>query len=135
MVRPGFLYDRLWVATLIGIKESSFHKVEDTFKPAMYKGVFADSVEPRWWKASILEILSKEVAESGLSFEKGRKLDRIEKKDYSKCHEDGSDYPETVAFEDETPSSKRYAMKLQNTVAHPLYSDMLFFDEIRLYKS
>lgn len=132
--RPGFLYDKLWTSTLLGIKEDSFHKVEEFFKSAKYKGLFADNSKPRWWKASILEILSKKVKQPGLSFEKGRSLNRIEKKDYSKCYVDDTDYPETVAFEDQTSFSKSYPMKLQNTVSHPAYSDMLFFEEIRLMK-
>jgi len=135
MERPGFLYDKLWVSTLLGIKESSFHKVEKLFKPARYSGIFADNSKPRWWKASLFDILSKKIHKSGLSFEKGRELDLINKRDYSKCYVDGTDYPETVAFEDETPSSKRYPMKLQNTIPHPAYPDMLFFEEIRLMKS
>jgi len=134
MERPGFLYDKLWASTLLGIKIDSFHKVEETFKAARYKGIFSDDSKPRWWKASLLEILSKKVIEPGLSFEKGRLLNSIKKRDYSTCYVDNSDYPETVAFEDQTPGSKQYPMKLRNTMSHPAFSDMLFFEEIRLMK-
>lgn len=134
IARPGFLYDKLWLSTFLGIKETSFHKIEELFKPAKYKGIFADDSNPRWWKASAYSILSKNILERGLSFEKGRKLKGIEKKDFSKCHVVQTDVPETVAFEDETPSSKRYPMSMKNTVPHPAFSNMLFFEELRLMK-
>ena len=134
MERPGFLYDKLWVSTLLGIKVDSFFKIEALIKPAKFKGIFADESNPRWWKSIVLDILTEKVKKKGLSFEKGRELRGIVETDYSKCHVDNSDYPETVAYEDETQSSNKYAMKLQNTISHPLYSDLLFFDEIRLMK-
>lgn len=134
IARPGFLYDKLWVSTLLGFEEASFEKVEKIFKKAKYTGIFAQDSDPRWWKSSILAILSNKVPERGLSYIKGRKLSGIIKDDYSKCHVNPFDTPETVAFEDETPSSKRYPMSLRNTIPHPAFSDMLFFEELRLMK-
>jgi len=137
--RPGFLYDKLWLSTLLGIKEASFHKVENLFKPALYTGIFKLDSNPRWWKDSALTILSEKVTGMGLSYDKGRQLKYgktvITKKDYSHCYVDPTEIPETVAFEDDTQSSNRHPMSFKNTIPHPLYSDMLFFDQIRMMKS
>ncbi len=139
MGRPGFLYDKLWISTLLGIKETSFHKVEPIFKSALYKGIFRLDSNPRWWKGSVLDLLTEKVKGNGLSFEKGRQLkygkNSITKKDYSQCYVNPTQIPETVAFEDDTPSSNRYPMSYKNTIPHPLYSDLLFFDQIRMMKS
>lgn len=134
MSRPGFLFDSLWIATLLGIKETSFHKVEKLFKSTLYTGIFSIESNPRWWKASVLAILSVKVKERGLSQEKGRKLDGIRRSDYSQCFVEPTEIPDTVAFEDETISSNRHPMSLKNTIPHPLYTDMLFFEQIRMMK-
>jgi hypothetical protein len=59
MARPGFLYDRLWAATLLGIKEPSFGKIAGMFEKAKYTGIFSDSNFPLWWKSKMQEILYK----------------------------------------------------------------------------
>ncbi|MFD0998182.1 hypothetical protein ACFQ21_02650 [Ohtaekwangia kribbensis] len=132
--RAGFVYDRLWIATILGLKENSFSKVEDLFAKAKYSGIFSDSSNEVWWKSEVLSILSDNVKEFGLPWEKGRLLPSISKKDYSQCYVTGEEYPETVAFIDETKGSKRAPMKLHQTISHPSYEDLLFFEEIRLMK-
>jgi len=137
MSRPGFLYDKLWTATLLGIKEASFKKVEALFKSAKYKGIFALDSDPRWWKASVLQILADNTKVRGLSFEKGRTLsygkNKITKKDFSQSYVNQDETPETVAFIDDT-SPDRYPESLKNTIPHPFYTDLLFFDQIRKIK-
>ena len=137
MARPGFLYDELWVCTILGIKISGFKKVEPLFKPAKYKGIFALDSDPRWWKSQVLQILSEKVKIKGLPFEKGRLLsygkNKITKNDFSQSYSDNNEIPETVAFLDDT-SQERYPEALRNTIPHPYYSDMLFFDQIRKIK-
>jgi CheY-like chemotaxis protein len=134
LMRPGFLYDSLWAATLIGIKEESFKRIEKQFSDARYEGIFLDQSERKWWKSKLLSILSEKVDVAGLPWEKGRKLPGIKKVDHSKCYASGEDYPETVAFIDETRNSKRAQMRLHQTIPHPSYEDLLFFEEIRMMK-
>jgi len=132
--RPGFLYDRINAATLLGVKEESFKKIEELFKGAKYTGIFQDESKERWWKSKLLTILSKHIEGPELPWEKGRKLKGLNKKDYSECHASKKGIPETVAYVDETLNSKRYPMRLQDTIVHPGYENMLFFDEIRMMK-
>lgn len=137
MARPGFLYDKLWVATHLGIKETSFKKVEGLFTPAKYNGIFALDSDLRWWKASVLEILADKVKENGLSFEKGRLLtygrNKITKRDFSQSYISKDEIPETVAYLDDT-SDIRYPEAFKNTIPHPYFADLLFFDQIRKIK-
>lgn len=133
--RAGFLYNKLWASTLLGIKETSFHKVEDIFKSAKYKGIFADESNPRWWKSTLLSILSTKVPRSGLPWEKGRDLEPISKRDYSISFVSGVEFPETVAYKDETPTAEEAPMKIEETVSHPRFENLLYFEEIRMMKS
>jgi hypothetical protein len=135
--RPGFLYDRLWAATLLGLNESGFKKVEILFLSARYNGPFADQSKERWWKADLLKILSQKVPTFGLPWERGRLLlPKLTARHFSKDYysNDEEEYPEVVAFLDET-TSVRQQMKLKYTVPHPRYEKLLFFEEIRMMKA
>ncbi|MCK4765610.1 MAG: hypothetical protein KAW12_25645 [Candidatus Aminicenantes bacterium] len=135
MKKPGFLYDRMWAATLLGIKEESFAKVENIFEDAEYRGIFADQSRERWWQSKLLEIIFSRNPDSSsvYSWELGRKLDGITESDFSKCYSSKEDYPEVVAYTDEK-SEKRAPVRLQYTVPHPGFEKSLFFEEIRMMK-
>lgn len=134
--KPGFLYDRLWTATLLGIKEDSFKKVEKYFIDAKYDGIFADKTNETWWQTKLREILFSKFPDSDTIFPwiLGRELPEIEKKDFSKCYASGEDFPETVAYIDET-SIKRAPMRIRYTVPHPDSERSLYFEEIRMMKA
>lgn len=134
--RPGFLYDSLWAATLLGLNENGFKKIEKLFAPAKYKGIFADNSKERWWKSELITILSKHVKTSGLPWEKGRKLPGIMARHYSKDYytDFKEEFPETVAYLDET-TMERAQMKLKYTVPHPKFDKLLFFEEIKMMKA
>jgi hypothetical protein len=134
MKRPGFLYDQLWLATLLGIKYSSFSKIEDLFEGAKYAGVFATDGKPRWWKSSALEILYDLSELPGLPWEKGRGIKGITEDDYSLCYYSGEHFPETVAYTDQSSDQTEEPMKLKYTELHPDYERLLYFDDIRLMK-
>ena len=132
--RPGFLYNRLWVSTLIGVKEESFKKVEYLFASSKYEGIFHNKSDQRWWKSEVLDILGTQVSAIGLPWEIGRFLPKIKKSDYSIDYVNNEAYPETVAFVDQTIDSKQYPMRIKYTEPHPNYEDMLFFEKIRMMK-
>ncbi len=132
--RPGFLYDSLWVATYLGLKPEALKKVEEHFINAEYNGLFSTETDKRWWKTKVLQLLSQKVADFGLPWEKGRHLPNLLKKDYSKCYATKADYPETVAFTDDTENAKRVQMRIYSTVSHPSYENLMFFEEIRMMK-
>jgi len=135
ITRPGFLYNRLWSATYLGLTEKGFKKVEDMFEKAKYKGLFADQTKERWWKSSLIEILSKEIKTTGLPWEKGRSLSGITHHDYSKDYytDNKEDLPEVVAYTDET-CTEEYPMKKKYTVPHPKFDKLLYFEEIGMMK-
>lgn len=132
--RPGFVYDRIWVATFLGLSARGFEKVEKLFRTAKYNGIFADDSSERWWKSKVLNILSTLVDKQGLPWEKGRFLPDIKKAEYSACYASDEEFPETVAFVDDSPAAVRWPMRLKYTIPHPNYEDLLFFDEIRMMK-
>ncbi len=134
--KPGFLYDRLWAATLLGIKEESFQKVEGIFAKAKYDGLFADDANVRWWQCKLKEILFSQFPDSEevYPWKLGRELPEIEEDDYSKCGTSGDDYPETVAYTDEAANT-RTPMRLRHTVSHPNFEKLHHFEEIRMGKA
>jgi len=136
IARPGFLYDRMWAATLMGIKEESFAKVEAIFAEAKYAGIFADEGNERWWQSKIREILFSRFPEneSVYPWELGRLLPGLKESDFSGCRP-GVDCPDTVAFTDEkADKDSRIQIPLRDTVPHPNFEKSLFFEEIRMMK-
>jgi len=137
LCRPGFLYDKLWAATLLGVKETSFKKIQKHFIAAKYSGIFADDRNERWWQSQLRSIIATLVAdkEETSPWMLGRSLPSIKKRDYSLCYACNKELPETVAYIDDTPTSSRAPMHLRCTVAHPKYENSLFYDEIRMMKA
>ncbi len=135
MKRPGFLFDKLWAATFLGIKEESFHKVEHLFEKAKYSGIFTHRGEELWWQSKLRSILSSLVESEKvlLPWEMGRLLsENITSHDHSKCYlPNCSRIPETVAYIDGS-AINREPMCLRHTVSHPRFEDALFFEEIRM---
>lgn len=133
MNRPGFLYDRLWAATFLGINESGFQKVTERFKKAKYKGAFALDDSPRWWSSRLAELLYKMCKPNPeeLSWHVGRRLGGIKKEHHSSCYSCDEEFPDTVAYLD-SESDQREAMHLKCTVLHPGYKRELYFEDIRM---
>lgn len=136
MLKPGFLYDRLRTATLIGIKEKSLRKVEKLFKQAKYDGIFADDANERWWQTKIKEILYENFAKGDDKFPWviARNLSILSKRDYSICSVCGKEFPETVGYTDEAARTLE-PMHLRCSEPHPTFKKSLFFDEIRMMKA
>jgi CheY-like chemotaxis protein len=136
MAKPGFLYDQLWAATSVGIKEHSFEKVHDALAEAKYKGIFADDGNPRWWQTRIKEILYERFPadERQFTWELGRRLNGVRKQDYSVCYVCKKEFPEIVGFTDETAQTRK-PMHLRCSVSHPRFEKALFFEEIRMMKA
>jgi len=134
--RPGFLYDSLWAATILGLSEAGFNKVKHLFEKAKYKGLFKDDSKELWWKTTLLEILSKKVKTDDLPWEKGRDLPGINSRNYSKDYYSDfqEPFPETVAYVDET-SNDQVQIKLKYTVPHPKFDKLLFFEDIKMMKA
>lgn len=135
MDRPGFLLDKLWCATLLGLNETGFEVVAEIFGKAKYKGIFARGDEPHWWSSQLLETLFKKCpAGAGeLSWHAGRRLRGVGKKHFSVCYSCRQEFPEVVAYLDEATNERR-AMHLRCTVLHPRHKRELFFEDIRIMR-
>jgi CheY-like chemotaxis protein len=103
MQNPGFLYDDLWAATLLGIKLNSFNKIKDIFKKSEYKGHFADKSNTRWWSITLKKLLYQKIKNAKYedTFKIGYKLKGLSSADRCTCYACKELYPETVAFVDE----------------------------------
>ncbi len=133
MERPGFLLDSFWSATFVGLNENGFGKVSRLFERAKYRGVFSRPGDDRWWKSTLSEKLYK-LCKPGLgelSWQAGRRLPSIKKEHFSTCYYCKGEYPETVAYLDETDKERR-AMHLKCSVQHPLHKRELYFEDIRM---
>jgi len=135
MDRPGFLYDRLWAATFLGLNESAFEKVADRFEKGQYIGVFARDDDPRWWSSRLSEILYKQCKpKTGeMSWHVGRRLRGIKKEHHSRCYACGKEFPDTVAYLDKVSNQQR-AMHLECTLLHPRFQRELYFEDIRMMR-
>ncbi len=131
--RPGFLFDHLWSATLLGLTEMGFDRVASRFKKARYNGVFSHNEAPRWWSSYLTQLLykvCKPVAEE-MPWQTGRQLPSVHEQHFSRCYVCRDEYPETVAYLD-VKSDERRAMHLKCTVLHPHYKRELYFKDIRM---
>jgi hypothetical protein len=132
MSRPGFLYDNLSSATLLGLKEESFVKVKNLFEKAKYNGLFSDEDNVKWWQTQIRQILYAQYPEdkSAFPWQLGHKLLKT-KKDHSVCHVCGKEFPETVGYTDETCKT-RAPMHVKCSLIHPNFEITLYYDDVRI---
>jgi hypothetical protein len=123
LARPGFLYDRLHAATLLGLTEAGFEKIEPDFHRALYRGVFATQAEPRWWVSEIKRLLFSKAPADGPSEPQlaGRLLTGIRASDHSTCYISrvAEPPPDCVAFADTTPDAKLRVVRHEFTEQHP----------------
>jgi CheY-like chemotaxis protein len=135
LARPGFLYDRQWAANYLGLKESSFEKVEELFVNAEYSGPFARDSEKRWWQLKLRDIVSDIVSNVEPDYPRvlGRSLPGIKENDFSVCYISGEEYPEIIAYTDK-PAKTAKPMKINVTEPHPGFEYLPYFEEIRMYK-
>jgi hypothetical protein len=135
MERPGFLLDRLWSATFLGLNETGFDRVAASFQQAKYSGVFERPDEPRWWSRGLSDRLYRlcQPGPGELSWQVGRRLPRIKKEHFSSCYYCKQEFPEIVAFLDEARMEQR-PMHLRCTVLHPLHKRELYFEDIRMMR-
>jgi len=135
---PGFLYNKEWVATFIGVKINSVDKYLGYFDDAKYDGIFNNPDNTRWWKAKLYQaIYSKckdENTASRIPQDVANKLLEVGEKFRSKCHVCGKKWPEIMAYVDESENASMKQMHLRCTIAHPLYEYEPMFEEIRMMR-
>ncbi len=121
--RPGFLYDRLNSATLLGLNEKAFDRIKPMFERAMYKGPFASLSRPRWWVSAIRKALFHMVDPSVPDAPQlaGRTLPGITEQDFSVCYVSKKSVPppDAVALTDATRSAQQRVVRREFAVKHP----------------
>ncbi len=133
---PGLLYDKDWVATFAGVKKESVEKYLKYFNAAQYKGLFNNPKALRWWKVKLYHtVYSKcknQNAASRSTQDVTNQVLKVPKKDRSKCYACDEEWPEIVAYVDDSPNASLEQMHLRCTVAHPLYPYEPMFEEVRI---
>jgi hypothetical protein len=124
LARPGFLYDRLHTATLLGLKEPAFEKVEAMFAKGLYRGVFATAASPRWWVSDLRRILFNSLSsDNTLDVPQlaGRALPGIAEQDHSACYVSRATVPppDAVVSVDATRDAKRKVVRREFASQHP----------------
>jgi hypothetical protein len=121
--RPGFLYDRLHAATLLGLTESGLKKVQARFAKALYRGVFETDTHPLWWVSMLRKLLLDMSAEgaSDLPQHLGRRLQGIEPDDFSVCYitKKVEPPPDAVVDADATRGAKQRVVRREYSDQHP----------------
>jgi hypothetical protein len=123
LCRPGFLYDRLYAATLLGLTEAGFAKVEALFAKAKYRGVFSTELNPRWWVSALRKILFNITGENSpdLPQHAGRMLPTITESDHSVCYvsRKSEPPPDAVVAADSTAGAKLRVVRRQYSDRNP----------------
>jgi len=121
--RPGFLYDRLRIATLLGLTEAGFNKVEPLFAKALYRGVFATHRSPIWWVSEVYRLLFNAIDNSRVSVPQiaGRALPGISPSDFSTCYvsKTTDPPPDAVVMTDATSGAVRRVVRREFAKQHP----------------
>jgi hypothetical protein len=121
--RPGFLYDRLHIATLLGLTVGGFAKVEERFAKAVYRGVFATSKNPHWWLSEVHRLLFGGAVEATSNVPQlaGRALPGIKQNDFSVCYvsKKSDPPPDVIAMADATNGAEPRVVRQEFARQHP----------------
>ena len=109
---PGFLLDELGLATRLGLNVKGLQVVCSHFDAARYQGAFASDGRPRWWTASIREIVEQIVGQKligsiAVAREEFLKAAKVKRADItsllSRPHgrKNSDEIPDCVAYEDD----------------------------------
>lgn len=134
---PGFLYDKQWVSTVIGVDIEHVEKYIDGLSGSLYKGVFHNPERPRWWKSRIYnQILSVSKSSTCSSIQgKANEFLDVSSDHVSKCHKCGKSHPDIMAYEDELETSELRQMHTSCTEQHSMYNYYAMFEETRVMLS
>jgi len=135
MAWPGFVLNRVWTSTLLGIKENRFDVVESLFEKTKYKGIFSKASEEHWWQSQIKKTLFDTLSDEPemLPWKLGHKLPGLTPVDIPICLACKEKFPEIVAFTDETAKTAR-PMHIKCTELHKDYESALYFEDVRVMR-
>lgn len=131
---PGFLYDEKWTATTIGIDVNYLSEYSTKIETAKYEGIWADPNQPRWWKKSLygLALKNRSNARETVQSAAARALE-IRVEHHSRCFRCGKEWPETLAYTDESPIlAELVPAHLECSTLHAKRHLSLSFEEPRI---
>ena len=136
--RPGFLYDELETATLLGLKTEGLAFLKENLIDCQYNGVLASIVRPRWWGSRVRQQVRKlKKANSSVPlWALGRDLIGEKNSSYfSKCHRRpmSNEVPTVVAFSDGT-QRKRVQALISDTIPVETDSPPFGFEQRRVIR-
>lgn len=130
--QPGFVYDSLWIATILGIKELSFLKIKNKFKEATYHGPFYTEKE-LWWKTKVLKLVYNLIKDNVdiLPYILEKKFKEIKSKDFVHCENCNELFPEIVGYKDDS-LEKRVPLHIKCSLPTDKVTPKLFYEDIRI---
>lgn len=134
---PGFLYDELQIATLLGLTEAGFLRITEKLSDCVYNGVFASAARPRWWVSAVRKRV-RDLTHAEITtplWKAGREILGPRQSRYlSKCYSMRSSdcVPDVVAFVDEL-RRRRVQAKSEHTELAPEIPPV-GFEPYRLFK-
>ena len=101
---PGLLVNEVAAASYLNIETADFRErgVQAIFEEALYRGPFADSKKPQWWRGMLDDIVSRENCPDGLELVRKKARPTINR---SKCSVDSSKSAGYYCIISETPVS------------------------------
>lgn len=131
----GPLFDRLYIATHLGVTENGFGTIEREFKKSLYSGVFSKGEEDsRWWKSEVdIILLSNKRAKQHMNkapWILAPKIFNIEER--TKCIVCDGENPETVGININNPEIRK-PVHYSCSIQHPKIKRKMFFEDIRAY--
>jgi hypothetical protein len=141
MSRPGFLYDDLELATLLGLRLAGLERIHPHFSACEYKGVFNCVSRRRWW---VSRVRSEARRLTGASFSipiwqigrelVGRRRQALFSKSYGR--DDKKYVPDVVAYQDDRCDPRRRVQAdARDTKVLETDSPPIGFEQRRVYSS
>jgi len=135
MGRPGFLYDDLEAATLVGLNENGLERIAAQLRGCEYDGVFASVSRRRWWvskvRSKVRDLTGADASEPLWLL--GRRIAKNQRKLFSRCYGGTStDAPNVVAFADDS-LRKRVQTRIQDSAPLDADTPPLGFEQRRIF--
>jgi len=137
---PGFVYNPIYSATMLGMTLESFINHRSKFEGARYTGIFAKTWgNDLWWSSKLREIVFNTAARKLPGDDTTdlkrlvEKLLRLRDPEIAKCVICGKRYPDIVGINEEDETDCK-PVHYRCSTKHPRKQEALYFDEIRQFK-
>ena len=130
---PGFVYDSLRAATLVGMTVDAFIKRSEEFQKALYTGIFSKTLDtPRWWKSSIEKLIYQKIAPENPQTDIrliAKEYFSLDIQEMAKCVVCKEILPDLVAYDPTTTNFE--PAHLRCSKADSTFMRRMYFDEQR----